>query len=147
MAHEPILHTLVLDVSDLEEGGTRHFSVEREGERLGGLVLRHEGRLHAYVNRCPHVTYSLDLAGGDVKDETGEFLMCHVHGAMFLPESGECFIGPVVGRRLERLEVELEGDTLRVHVRAAPASWPREYQGSAWEVQSVGPPEDSEEPT
>ena len=56
---------------------------------------------------------------------------------MFLPESGECFMGPVVGRRLERLQAHRDGDVLRVHIRAEPPTWPREYAGGDWELDPV----------
>ncbi|MGM0578019.1 MAG: Rieske (2Fe-2S) protein [Myxococcota bacterium] len=116
--------TVRVRVGDLGPGDTRLFPFEREGERLTGIVVHHDGGLHVYVNRCPHVTFSLDLGDDDVTDASGQFLMCHVHGAMFLPESGECFMGPVVGRRLERLPFQREGDTLVVRVTPEPPGWP-----------------------
>lgn len=118
-----------VDVRGMGEAETRLFRFERDGESLSGIVVEHEGELHAYVNRCPHVTYSLDIADGRVTDASGRFLMCSVHGAMFLPESGECFMGPVVGRRLERLPARRRGDVLHVHIPPAPAGWPEVYEG------------------
>lgn len=115
-----------MPVGGLDHLDTRLFDFEREGERLTGIVIRDGGDLHAYVNRCPHVTYSLDIGDGEVKDASGSFLMCSSHGAMFLPESGECFMGPVVGRRLERLPARREGDALVVTITPEPEGWPKE---------------------
>ena len=117
--------TIRVSVADLAEGGTRLAPFERDGDTLTAIILKHEGTLHAYVNRCPHVTYSLDIGDGDVRDSTGKFLLCASHGAVFLPESGECFMGPVVGRSLERLPASREGDELVVTITPEPEGWPR----------------------
>ena len=116
-----------ISVADLGDGDVRHFHFERDGERLGAFVVAHEGALHVYVNRCPHVTYSLDFGDGRVQDPTRRFLQCYSHGAMFLPESGECFMGPVVGRRLERLPAERDGDDLLVEIVDEAPGWPADY--------------------
>lgn len=123
-AEAPEIRVPIAELGDLE---TRIFRFERDGDALTGIVVRAEGELHAYVNRCPHVTYSLDLGDGQVRDPSGRFLQCVAHGAMFLPESGECFLGPVVGRRLERLPARLDGDDLVVTIAPAPADWPATY--------------------
>ena len=117
--------TLRVDISGLTDGDIRHFRFTRDDEQLGGFVVGHEGEALAYVNRCPHVTYSLDLGDGNVQDPTRRFLQCFSHGAMFLPESGECFMGPVVGRRLESLPAERDGETLIVTITPMPPGWPR----------------------
>ncbi|MGB0592176.1 MAG: Rieske (2Fe-2S) protein [Myxococcota bacterium] len=118
-------HTVRVDVSELPEGGVSHFRFERDGEHLGAFVVRHEGVLRVYVNRCPHVTYSLDFGDGNVQDPSRRFLQCYSHGAMFLPESGECFMGPVVGRSLESLPAKEDGDTLIVTIQPEPPGWPK----------------------
>lgn len=120
------VHTVAVDVSGLSEGAVRHFRFTRSGEDLGAFVLMHEGEYRVYVNRCPHVTYSLDFGDGEVQDPSRRFLKCYSHGAMFLPESGECFMGPALGRRLEPLMSTLEGQTLQVAISPEPPGWPRE---------------------
>jgi nitrite reductase/ring-hydroxylating ferredoxin subunit len=119
------LHTVRVDVAGLCEGDVRHFRFERDAEHLGAFVVRHDGALHVYVNRCPHVTYSLDFGDGNVQDPSRRFLQCYSHGAMFLPESGECFMGPVVGRRLEPLPATQDGDVLIVTISPEPPGWPK----------------------
>ncbi len=116
--------TLRLKVSALSEGDVQHFHFTRSGRELGAFVVCYKGELFAYVNRCPHVTYSLDIADGNVQDATRSFLQCQSHGALFLPESGECFMGPAVGRSLESLRSERRGDTLVVYVGPEPEGWP-----------------------
>lgn len=108
----------------LGPGRTRLFEFDRDGEPLTGILLNSSGEPRAYVNRCPHVTYSLDMGDGDVMDKTRKFLLCHSHGAMFLPESGECFWGPAVGQSLERLPCTIDGDAVLVTIPPEPEDWP-----------------------
>ena len=126
MATEPAPETIRVDVAGLADGDVRHFRFTRDGQSLGAFIVGHDGHTHVYVNRCPHVTYSLDLGDGNVQDPTRKFLQCFSHGAMFLPESGECFMGPVVGHRLESLPAVRDGDALVVTLTAEPPGWPRE---------------------
>ncbi|MCB9729073.1 MAG: Rieske 2Fe-2S domain-containing protein [Deltaproteobacteria bacterium] len=116
--------TVRLRFRGLGPGRTRLFPFERDGERLTGILVDASGEPRAYVNRCPHVTYSLDMGDGDVMDATRKFLLCHSHGAMFLPESGECFWGPVVGKSLEPLPCRLDGDDVIVTITPEPPDWP-----------------------
>lgn len=108
---------------DLDVGQTRLFPFVRAGQALTGFVVRHAEGLAVYVNRCPHVPYSLDFGDGHVMDAEGKFIQCATHGAMFLPESGDCFMGPPVGRQLEPMPFEVQGDAIAVTVPAEPASW------------------------
>ena len=112
--HVPIAH--------LNPGETQMFDFERAGESLQGFVVRHEDAYYAYVNRCAHVTYSLDLGDGQVMDREGKFILCWAHGARYLPESGECFMGPAVGRSLESLPLDLQGEVALVSIPAQPSA-------------------------
>ena len=85
--------------------------------RLGSmraLVVNHEGRYHAYVNRCPHAGTPLDLWPNEFWTEDGRYLICATHGAIFAPDTGVCVEGPCPGARLERLAVSLDGDAVVV---------------------------------
>lgn len=121
---EPLGTVRVENAALLEEGDYRLFPFEREGWEYTAIMIRARGQLHCYVNRCPHVPYSLDIGDGRLKDKSGKFLICSNHGAMFLPESGECFMGPVVGRSLERFSFELDGDDAIVTIVPEPDDWP-----------------------
>lgn len=70
-----------------------------------GFVVRFEGRVRAYVNRCAHVPVALDWVPGQVFDPDGRTLLCSVHGAEYDPASGHCLSGPCSGRgHLEPLD-------------------------------------------
>ena len=88
------------------------------------FVVRYLGKLRAYVNRCPHAGTELDWQPGEFFDETGLYLICSTHGALFEPGSGRCVAGPCRGAMLEPLAIR-EGDgSVTVAGRLGPRSAP-----------------------
>jgi nitrite reductase/ring-hydroxylating ferredoxin subunit len=74
-----------------------------------GFVVRHDGELRAFVNRCPHLGVELDWQPGEFFEGTGLYLVCSTHGALFEPSSGYCFAGPCRGASLEKVDVAEQG--------------------------------------
>jgi nitrite reductase/ring-hydroxylating ferredoxin subunit len=84
--------------AELEEGGLAvPFDVVYDGETLRAFAVRFEGRVHAYLNRCTHVAMELDYQPNRVFDDTGQWLLCATHGAVFKPDTGDCSGGPCRG--------------------------------------------------
>ncbi|OIO69478.1 MAG: hypothetical protein COW19_06175 [Zetaproteobacteria bacterium CG12_big_fil_rev_8_21_14_0_65_55_1124] len=77
-----------------DEGGATVFTLSIAGAREEGFVVRTRGKLHAYINRCPHNGSTLDWMPGRFFSEDGEVLVCQTHGALFAPDSGTCLSGP-----------------------------------------------------
>ncbi len=102
------------DVADLAPGTTKKFGLECGGRRVNGLVVNHDGALHAWVNRCPHVGTPLDLWDNEFLSEDQRTLVCATHGAVFAPDSGRCLAGPCAGDALKPLPVRRDGDTIVV---------------------------------
>jgi nitrite reductase/ring-hydroxylating ferredoxin subunit len=79
-------------------------------ETANGFAIRFRGAVRAYVNRCPHVGTELDWQPGEFFEESGLYLVCSTHGALFEPGTGYCVAGPCRGASLEPLQVrEREG--------------------------------------
>lgn len=95
----------VADADALEEGGDGvRFKVPREGdEDAPAFVVRYDGLPRAFLNRCAHVPVELDWQEGRFFDDSGLYLVCATHGAMYSPEDGRCAGGPCRGRGLEPL--------------------------------------------
>ncbi|HZZ93826.1 MAG TPA: Rieske 2Fe-2S domain-containing protein [Usitatibacter sp.] len=70
-----------------------------------GFVIRFCGRVHGYVNRCPHAGTELDWQPGEFFEEAKLYLVCSTHGALFEPSTGYCVAGPCRGASLERLRM------------------------------------------
>ena len=68
-----------------------------------------DGRYVAFANVCRHLAIQLDLGDGEVMDDENHQIVCHHHGAIFEPDTGECVVGPCHGDWLWRWRVEIEG--------------------------------------
>lgn len=92
----------------LEKGLSVRF--EYSTLRLPAFVIRYEGQVYAYHNRCPHRGTELDWEPGEVFDGDGEYLICATHGALFDAKTGLCVMGPCKGSQLQSISVmEAEG--------------------------------------
>ncbi|HYE92808.1 MAG TPA: Rieske (2Fe-2S) protein [Terriglobales bacterium] len=101
-------------LADLAPGRTAKFRLQCGDKRVNGFVVNHDGAVHAYVNRCPHVGTPLDLWENEFLSEDGRLIVCATHGAVFEPASGRCTAGPCAGDALARLRLRREGDELVV---------------------------------
>lgn len=101
---------------------TNHFLCQSDelmdGERglrfdyqnQAAFAIRFRGKVYAYVNSCRHVPVELDWKAGDFFDVSRRYLICAVHGALYLPDSGVCISGPCKGRKLAAVPViEIDG--------------------------------------
>jgi nitrite reductase/ring-hydroxylating ferredoxin subunit len=91
-----------------DSGEGVRFEVKQGGETVPAFIVRYEGQVHAYLNRCAHMPMELDWKPGLFFDGEGLLLVCSTHGALYAPDTGECLGGPCAGA-LVRLEVEEQG--------------------------------------
>ena len=91
----------------LAEGGDGfRFEALAGGEPVGAFVVRFDGQVRGYLNRCAHVAMELDWQRGRFFDDDGLLLICATHGAAYDPADGSCVGGPCAGRGgLRRLHV------------------------------------------
>ncbi|WP_192035896.1 Rieske 2Fe-2S domain-containing protein [Halomonas sp. YLGW01] len=73
-----------------------------------GFLVRVHGHLHGYENRCPHRDSRLEIEAHRFLAEGGELIQCAHHGALFLPENGECVAGPCQYQSLEPLSLTID---------------------------------------
>jgi len=95
----------------LVNGGVAvRFTARVHGVDAPAFVMRYHDTVRAFVNECAHVPVELDLNPGQVFDQSGEYLVCSMHGAYYAPDSGECVGGPCRGAMLVSLDViEMDG--------------------------------------
>lgn len=94
---------------ELAEGQVRGFDPEGEGQDTL-FVLRHEGRLHAWANACPHMGVPMAWRRHAYLNANGTHVQCHAHGALFDKASGLCVQGPCLGQSLRRRELVVDQD-------------------------------------
>ncbi|HEY8510001.1 MAG TPA: Rieske (2Fe-2S) protein [Steroidobacteraceae bacterium] len=94
--------------ADLRENETRSFTVGSGDWPLRGFLLRTGGRVHAYVNHCPHAGHPLNLRPNEFLTADRSLIVCNSHGALFEKETGYCVAGPCAGQSLQRVPIRIE---------------------------------------
>lgn len=99
--------------TELSEGGLAvPFDVVYDEEPCRAFAIRFEGRAHAYLNRCTHVAMELDWQPNRFFDDTGQWLLCASHGAVYAPDTGEGVAGPCQGGLVKIELTEADGAVL-----------------------------------
>jgi nitrite reductase/ring-hydroxylating ferredoxin subunit len=99
---------IVCPLDSLGTEDARGFQLGGGEWPLQGIVVRHAGVVHAYVNRCPHAGHPLHLAQDRFLSKDRQFLVCASHGALFELATGRCIAGPCAGASLTPLKVCVE---------------------------------------
>ncbi len=87
-------------LDQIAEGKARNYVLQLKAGRFHGFVVRKNGRVHGYVDRCPHAGVPLAQELDQYLTSGGEMILCSWHGALFDIASGECLGGPCMGARL-----------------------------------------------
>jgi nitrite reductase/ring-hydroxylating ferredoxin subunit len=104
---------------DLSDGGEGvRFEVRVGGVPEPAFVIRVGGQVRAYLNRCRHIPVELDWQPGRFLDDSGLYLVCSVHGAMYDALDGQCAGGPCRGRGLAALAVRESGSSVLVEMES-----------------------------
>ena len=84
---------LLCRLDDIPDGDAIGVHVPSATGGFDLILLRRGERVFAYHNECPHTGRNLDYAPGRFLVRDGR-VMCAVHGATFVVESGACVGGP-----------------------------------------------------
>jgi nitrite reductase/ring-hydroxylating ferredoxin subunit len=90
----------------VERGDAHVFDVLHFREPARAFVMRFDGRVVAYLNRCQHVPTEMDWQHGKFLDGDREYILCSTHGAAYEPLTGRCAGGPCGRGRLTVIDVE-----------------------------------------
>jgi nitrite reductase/ring-hydroxylating ferredoxin subunit len=99
-------------VEEIAEGMAKSFIIGEGGARRDIVVVRKDGRFHAYENSCPHEGTPLETFPDKFLNEDATLLVCSTHGARFRVEDGFCVSGPCLGKSLRALCFVIAGDKL-----------------------------------
>lgn len=108
--------TPLCNLETLPTDEARGFDLEGSGSDQV-FVVRKAGRLHAYLNSCPHWPMStLPWRKDAYLDTSGTYIVCHGHGARFTIDDGQCVSGPCVGQRLTAVALKVEHGVVSVYM-------------------------------
>ncbi len=110
----PAPGTALFRLDDIPEGEGREWRSGQERGALSLLVVRRAGRVHGYVNACPHQWIALNDQPDRFTTFDHEWIVCASHGAVFRYEDGFCEDGPCAGKSLEPVPVEVVDGVVRV---------------------------------
>jgi len=102
---------LMVELAEIAEPGAKGLEVElASGAKYALFVVRKEGGVHAYRNRCPHTGAPLEWMPDQFLDLDNSFVQCAIHGALFRVSDGYCLRGPCAGDSLTALPLKRDGD-------------------------------------
>ena len=101
----------------ITEPGSKGFSLDG-GPAAAFFVVRKDGQVRAYRNRCPHTGAPLEWQPDRFLDIDNGFIECALHGALFRVGDGYCLRGPCARQSLESLPVKRREGRILVDVSA-----------------------------
>ena len=105
MLPPPIPPRFAVCASDaLANGQHRKLKMVFEGREEECLVVRFDGKVYAYINRCVHMPRRLDCEQEWVFDITGRYLRCSMHGIVYTPQTGTSVSTMCEGDKLRAVE-------------------------------------------
>lgn len=96
----------------VREGEFGEHSVASSDHIMDMVVTRHQGRVRAWLNVCPHQGRPLNFAPNRFLSDDQGRLVCAAHGAIFEPDSGRCVGGPCQGSGLKSIELVESGSKI-----------------------------------
>ena len=103
---------VVARTGELSHGITKKFYLKCRGSTIEALLVNYEGDVYAYVNRCRHISLSMDWVDNQFFTEDKRYLICANHGATYEPATGECIWGPCLGAFLQRVPLEVSRENI-----------------------------------
>jgi len=97
-------------IDDVSDPGAKGFSLKQGRKERLLFIVKKEGSVYAYENKCPHAGINLEWQEDDFLDTDKSNIMCTVHGALFKIETGDCLGGPCNGNGLTAANIEVDKD-------------------------------------
>lgn len=108
------LTRVLCTLADLDETGSRGFSVGDGDWPLRGFIVKTPQGVAAYVNYCPHAGHPLNFKPNKFLTPDGALILCGSHGALFARDTGLCVLGPCAGQSLTPIAIEVVGGVVMI---------------------------------
>ena len=107
--------TPIMASSALDDGHCQEFQHEEQS----GLLIRYQGQVYAYLNRCAHQPKALTDTGNALNADA-QLIVCQQHQAIFTPTNGQCITGPCIGSQLTSIPIVEQDEQILL------LGWPRQ---------------------
>lgn len=97
-------------IDEVADPGSKGFTIKKGRKERLVFIVKKDGDVFAYENKCPHAGINLEWQEDDFLDVEKINIQCSVHGAVFKIENGDCMGGPCDGVGLTPAKIELDGD-------------------------------------
>ena len=101
---EALAQPLCASADLVERGRAFVFDVLLWGRPARAFVLRFDGRLVGYINRCGHVPVEMDWQPGEFLDQDKRWIICAIHGARCDALASLTIESSLVAARLDMME-------------------------------------------
>ena len=108
-------------INDIDDPGSMGFETRLNNQELSLFIVKKDGQVYGYENKCPHVGINLEWRPDDFLDMDKALIQCSVHGALFIIESGECAGGPCNGNGLTPVTLDLDEEG-NIHLASTASS-------------------------
>ena len=101
----------IAKVKDFEVLKSREYFLEHKDYDdwpVSLMLFEKEGEFFCYLNKCPHAGHPLNLERDKFLGPEETDIICRSHGARFSIDTGECFFGPCIDKRLISLGIKVE---------------------------------------
>jgi nitrite reductase/ring-hydroxylating ferredoxin subunit/GNAT superfamily N-acetyltransferase len=105
---------------DIPDPGAKSVMLGRGENAKNIVVAKKDGRLHGYVNSCPHWGTPLEIVPGNLMTRDKKYLFCATHGAKFQLEDGFCVDGPCEGESMKPVTLILENGAVSLDEASYP---------------------------
>ncbi|MGB1547126.1 MAG: Rieske (2Fe-2S) protein [Alphaproteobacteria bacterium] len=112
----PTQSQFVCRTEDLADGEAKGFPAPNAPGQRAILIVRWEGKIYGYWNRCAHQGTPLDWKPNQFFNPAKTHLQCATHAAQFRIEDGYCVAGPCKGKSLESIPLRLEGEKIYLEI-------------------------------
>jgi nitrite reductase/ring-hydroxylating ferredoxin subunit len=109
----PAPGTALCRLDEIRDPGARGFDFRVGDAFFWGFVVREDGAVLGYVDRCPHADWPLAPLPDRYLTREADRIFCAGHGAMFRIEDGVCTSGPCYGERLTPWPVTVDDGVVR----------------------------------
>jgi len=97
-------------IDEITDPGARGFKLKQGRTERLIFVVKKDGQVYGYNNKCPHAGINLEWQDDDFLDMDKNHIQCSVHGALFKIENGDCLGGPCNGTGLTQININIDGD-------------------------------------